>query len=467
MLDDQGLFRSGPSTLLELCHVVGRLVALRGCECTLRVRVVAVPDESGGWQLFAGRMVLLDGAPEANDVVALGPLRLVTSSIAAAAASDSDQLRALLLGWLDLLGLEHGRAVVQNTFQVNRTASESAETPPSWHCDLFQHRGEGPATNVVQVDGPFLHESLGLLARTVGELAAQWLELPEARERTSAASSVTVTLEDPRAALGAIAISEDVLRLRIRSASTEGPTRVLAFLTDTAGRCHQSVTDVRDLSVHVPIPEPLRSIDTFLVDADGSRLDNYFEDEHRCSRRARVLYSIRTNAEDELRHALESGEGDQVEFKAWIPLDREKAKSLELFKTVCAFANASGGTLFIGVTDDLQLRNLDGDIRRALGGTAGPIEELRETYRRSLLQLLRQGIAPNVQVEAEWVLQAGLAMLRVAVAASLSRNHYVLEERTAYMRRGASNAKAIPTELGTTTRAIYGVTAFGRRHRGI
>src|SRR5690348_3166163 len=105
MLDGNGFFRTGQGTLSELSQVVERLVASRGCECNLQARVLAVPDSTSGWQLFAGRLRLLDGAPDPDIALALGPLRLVTSAISAAAASDPEQLRELLLSWLDPLGL--------------------------------------------------------------------------------------------------------------------------------------------------------------------------------------------------------------------------------------------------------------------------------------------------------------------------------------------------------------------------
>src|SRR5690606_18829923 len=50
---------------------------------------------------------------------------------------------------------------------------------------------------------------------------------------------------------------------------------------------------------------------------------------------------------NEIKSLIASGEGYNVEFKKSIP-----SKVKEVTEEICAFANASGGTLFIGVDDN-------------------------------------------------------------------------------------------------------------------
>lgn len=70
--------------------------------------------------------------------------------------------------------------------------------------------------------------------------------------------------------------------------------------------------------------------------------------------------------DDEIMDMIKSGETEFVEFKSSIRWDyrEEKVnKILEdvILKTIAAFANAKGGTLLIGVTDDLEIIGLEKD----------------------------------------------------------------------------------------------------------
>jgi len=71
-------------------------------------------------------------------------------------------------------------------------------------------------------------------------------------------------------------------------------------------------------------------------------------------------------SDDEIIEMIKNGETEFVEFKSSIRWDyrEEKVnKILEdvILKTIAAFANAKGGTLLIGVTDDLEIIGLDKD----------------------------------------------------------------------------------------------------------
>lgn len=66
------------------------------------------------------------------------------------------------------------------------------------------------------------------------------------------------------------------------------------------------------------------------------------------------------------RNLIEMGESDRVEFKSTLRFNLhsgniDKAMELACFKSVVAFLNTGGGTLFIGVMDDGSLLGLDSD----------------------------------------------------------------------------------------------------------
>ena len=53
--------------------------------------------------------------------------------------------------------------------------------------------------------------------------------------------------------------------------------------------------------------------------------------------------------EERILELIATGEGSIVEFKESVP-----SKVRELSEEVCAFANATGGYIFIGITNDGQ-----------------------------------------------------------------------------------------------------------------
>ena len=73
---------------------------------------------------------------------------------------------------------------------------------------------------------------------------------------------------------------------------------------------------------------------------------------------------------DDIRMIVNSGEGYNAEFKVSVP-----SKVKELTEEICAFANAAGGVLLIGVNDDNDIIgvNIDNSKRSAIQNSLGEI----------------------------------------------------------------------------------------------
>lgn len=69
---------------------------------------------------------------------------------------------------------------------------------------------------------------------------------------------------------------------------------------------------------------------------------------------------------ENIQSLIDSGEGYNVEFKVRVP-----SKVRELTEEICAFANADGGYLLVGVDDNGQVvdTNLENDKRSAIQGS--------------------------------------------------------------------------------------------------
>jgi len=69
---------------------------------------------------------------------------------------------------------------------------------------------------------------------------------------------------------------------------------------------------------------------------------------------------------EEMKELIQQGESDKVEFKSSLRYDyhqEKENKALEdvIIKSIAAFSNANGGTLFIGVDDDQNILGLEND----------------------------------------------------------------------------------------------------------
>lgn len=73
---------------------------------------------------------------------------------------------------------------------------------------------------------------------------------------------------------------------------------------------------------------------------------------------------------ENIQSLIDSGEGCNVEFKVRVP-----SKVRELTEEICAFANADGGYLLIGVDNNGQVvgTNLENDKRSAIQGSISEI----------------------------------------------------------------------------------------------
>ncbi len=438
----------GDRDLSDIAAAIREASLILPAESSAECRAVVVPAQRSGWTLFGGRLRILQHATCESSMIAAGAIRLLVQRVPLSELFIADGIQHALMAWVTQVGMPPGAIRLQTTTRVSRQPrADSDEGYPEWRCELYVHPVDG--REPAQLEGPFFHAASQFFARSITEAASRWLDLPFSPSATSGHKWFALTLPDPRARIGRLGLEEDVLAVSIESGFAQG-LYCAAALHDARGDTHTHVSEVTAQDVIFSLPSvPLRGIDVFLLDSSGFCFDSFQEDEHRCSRSMRLLYAPTPEQEVQalLRNALERGEGDQTEFKEWLPLDRLQAKSRELLRTTCAFANTRGGVLYIGVTDELEIRGLDGPLRKAARGDHRPTEALSIEYAQRLQRLLHEGIAPNVSARTSFVDLAGLFVLCVTVDPSPTRDHVVLEDNQMYIRRGANTAKARPSDF--------------------
>lgn len=130
-------------------------------------------------------------------------------------------------------------------------------------------------------------------------------------------------------------------------------------------------------------------------------------------------------------------ESRTIEYKAALPLDTKDSK-IEFLADVTAFANTSGGTLYIGIAEE-------GGIPTAVDGIA--ISDT-DKYIQHLENLLRDGVQPRLSPVIECVpLASGNYVVVVKVQRSWARPHRVTIGGHAHFYERHSTGKA-PMDVG-------------------
>jgi hypothetical protein len=148
--------------------------------------------------------------------------------------------------------------------------------------------------------------------------------------------------------------------------------------------------------------------------------------------------------EQMLLELIRHGESETCEFKPYIDLDHEKAPELE--KTVCAFANQRGGTLFIGITDEGDIVGLARDLTKRPDDLDRAIAE----YEKDVCKRLRETLKDNQCFKSRIATVAGTRLIVVEVEPSSEVNFIVKSElaQMAYIRHGATSTRMSPPEIG-------------------
>jgi hypothetical protein len=129
------------------------------------------------------------------------------------------------------------------------------------------------------------------------------------------------------------------------------------------------------------------------------------------------------NIEAQLLDIIDKGENINVEFK-------RELDSNEFLETVVAFANTSGGTIFLGVDDNCRIKGF------------------KEDAKAKIVDLIADHCDPSIelQIDSEVVLGQGIPITLVKVPEGTNKP-YTLKDRGIFVRRGSSDRQIKRTEL--------------------
>jgi hypothetical protein len=412
------------------------------------LRTVVFQDPNGEWISFASRLAIGIGNLRLDATVRdIGPLRLVQVTGKVSEIISSDDLKKFLTAWRPIIGSGVKGPDFQDQVNIFRESSDNQFCKdPAWRANLYCTNP--PSAHNIP-DGPFFDPHSDFFALNIGDASAQWLSIPYLQTQFSVQNHVELLLPDRRAYIEDIVRDDTKIIVRVFANTREDFSCALVG-TDYDGKNHHLCVAVRENSAEITLSVPIKAIQLFLMGADGFCYDDYYEDEYRRSRTKPVLASARQLSDQpykELIEALTKGENEQIEFKEWIPTDRSEKKSYELLKVLSAFANSRGGVLYIGITDELEIKGLTRHLSTYQNSSGNTLDKKKMAYVQDLKRIIGEGISPTINTEIQWITHAGYHILRLSVLQGKNTPHQIIETRDIFVRRGGSCTKAGPSDL--------------------
>lgn len=412
----------------------------------IQYRIVAFRDSAGIVRPFARRLVV--GAEHLADskVIELGRVTLIHVEGDVEDFSTDQLTCELLASWRAFMKGATGSETIPQDVQIYREHSVGRRARcPSWYFTLASV--VQPQVNSPAMSDPLFDSRENFFAKDIGDATAQWLSMPWLRDATQPAGGIEVTFHDERAFFGDVVRDDDSIVASVARRITEA-LFVTTVQTSYSGHRTHRILPLTNESIRVPLLGGTRDLELYLHSETGFCFDWLTENEYGTTRPQSLLLPQleQMPGPTALVKALDEGESERMEFKEWLPMERSQAKSGELLRTVCAFANTRGGSLYIGVTDDLRVVGCARPLREFAKSLKATAAEGANLYVKAVRCVVAEGLSPSVSVNLEWVSYAGLDVLRVDVSASKAI-HHVVESRETYVRRGGNCAKATAGDI--------------------
>jgi hypothetical protein len=447
---------SGNTDLARLAAALQSAPTVLGISDTAEIRTVRIvsPERQNNWGtiLTAGSEVG-DDVPERISL-ANGSLLLLRRVVRLSLINSSDDLTRLFAEWPELPPDEDGEW--QQSLHVSRFPGDPEFNQlPYWTIDL--PRVKTPSQNPLGTpQEPYCCPETNFFADRLGVAAGKWLKDPNGGRIWEARGTNRVNLFDPRAYF--TKVEAEPHQLRISAACREHESLVCwAQVDDFSGTRTDHRVDVLGGEATLAIPEAIQGFELFLFGLNGIHYDRY------SSRRMYLVPTDRprrvrrfTASQESLLQDAASGETLTVELKEWLPPTAEEQKYDDFLKSVCAFANAGGGRIYVGVRDGGEIPGVDKPLKKTYAKDArGDLGRAREMYARKLRQNVREGIEPAFEADFVWIDLAGKSVLCVHVPEGGEKPYQVIAGRQYFIRKNGRSVLALPHEV----KAMY----LGRR----
>jgi hypothetical protein len=165
--------------------------------------------------------------------------------------------------------------------------------------------------------------------------------------------------------------------------------------------------------------EPLLVEAHILSMLDGSSIDSKRFDYRYPSKEDGVIIE---NSEVQLLDMINKGENENVEFK-------KELDAKEFLESVVSFANTRGGTIFLGVDDDCQIKGFGGEVKAKID------------------DLIHGNCDPSIEVQVHRQVMPGDIPITIVEVPEGTNKPYILNNRGIFVRRGGSDRQIKRIEL--------------------
>ncbi|GAB3667228.1 AlbA family DNA-binding domain-containing protein [Ramlibacter alkalitolerans] len=281
------------------------------------------------------------------------------------------------------------------------------------------------------------------------EAARDWLRLREYHRETDARKGhFMVLLPETRAFIKSFEWrNEQELALEVIGPAAQSSQLFAKGAYWCGHGIDQFEVPVQGSTAVVNLPQDVQRLELFLLGADGTVFEHHLE-RIGDPGATRFLGGRRAGESHRVHHALREGEGVRIEFKEFVDLPKhrepvkDKDKLHQVLRTVAAFANTEGGTLFIGISDDCRVVGVD---EFARVWTQAPLEQALEAYAGALRTRIRDAMQAPLAVSTSSIGVDDRVVLALDVPRSPSPVSLKSDGRL-YERRGASNIAVPPAE---------------------
>jgi len=412
-----------------------------GSHLQLRTMLIRQPA-SLKWVHLATTGTLGSSTAAGKDVtdVKLGTVRILGNDVPTEEVSTIQGLLAELSWWHGIVLGEHSDTATVGPIYSSWYPSRNAWTPcPCWVIQLTTGVGS-LSWDSRGAEGPFLNRADGWCATDLSDVGRRVLGYPGGITASSVVPQRYIILSDSRGWIDDIRMVGTKLTITSSRPRLDGQFCTIDGV-DLDGESHKRIVELEEGIATVDLGRTLRGPTVHLFTQDEQLLDRFEEHEHRLTWDRSVLQPQGGSAVGvDLTRTLENGEGETVEFKEWIPLERHEAKSRELLDTIVAFGNAKGGTLLIGVNDYGVCVGTAKPLMRILAKKDLPdLEARRDSYVKGLQKAIAEGVSPHVSVAFRWRDLDGQWVLQLVVKPCADKPCCVTDTDRFLVRKGATN----------------------------
>jgi hypothetical protein len=413
---------------------------------SVRAVVVRAGDE---WynHVTLAHLQLRHDAPSAPEIVGLRDAVLTAHEFDIDGTISIADLQSILNAWRKAVGATDTKGF-QEQCTVQRGFSDPREqwSWPYWACRFHE---QPPGAPSLQSTGPYFEVQRGLFARDLATLTGKWLRTSEWQNYNAIMSEYRLIVEDRRGRIASLSTSETGISVGVDGLSCE---RLFCALHATSpGGAHiEDIQQANRGTLDYRLEVGADSLALWLVAEDGEILDRYWETSTDASwGRTNALYhapAVSDHAVGDLLLTLSGGETDVVEFKPFVKVTGGDKKAQEIAESVCAFANAGGGRVFIGVNNYGEPVGMDVDLRKTYGDQCREDPQcLRDKYGGDVQRLLRESVSDAVW-RLEWHQLAGRSLLILHVQPA-SAHAFMIASGDVFRRVGATNRKVRPVDV--------------------